>query len=358
MNEASSRRLGVLAILAARPLRPASHASLQPMDVFDLESRLRSRRSAPDGSRVVYVRSFMDVMKDRRRSNLWIVDENGTRHRPLTSGSRTDVSPRWSPTETGSPGSRPRARARRRFTSATWTRGETAGDQPPAQPPPSGLAWSPDGRHLAFFMHVPDRTEAPRRAAGPARRGGVGPAAEDHRPARLPGRRRGLPARRALAAVRAACRRRDPAPADRRARSTTVAGSPGRRTAPSCSSPRTGTRTASTIPSTRRSTRLRVADGARARPHARAADRTAPPPSRLTGGSVAYVGFDDAYQFYQVTRLYVMNRDGSGARCLTEELERDVESPAWAERRPAVSTSSTTTRARARRSRSSRWTAA
>ena len=30
------------------------------------------------------------------------------------------------------------------------------------------------------------------------------------------------------------------------------------------------------------------------------------------GEQIAYVGYDDRYQGYQVTHLYVMNRDGSG----------------------------------------------
>ena len=45
---------------------------------------------------------------------------------------------------------------------------------------------------------------------------------------------------------------------------------------------------------------------------------------------IAYQGFDDRYQGYQVTRLYVMNRDGGGPRVLTAQLDRDVAHPLWA----------------------------
>ncbi|MEK7798783.1 MAG: S9 family peptidase, partial [Acidobacteriota bacterium] len=48
------------------------------------------------------------------------------------------------------------------------------------------------------------------------------------------------------------------------------------------------------------------------------------------GKLIAYLGFDDRYQGYQVTRLYVMNRDGSGPRLLSAKLDRDVERPQWA----------------------------
>jgi dipeptidyl aminopeptidase/acylaminoacyl peptidase len=47
------------------------------------------------------------------------------------------------------------------------------------------------------------------------------------------------------------------------------------------------------------------------------------------GRLVAYTGFDDRQQFYQVTRLYVMNRDGSGARALSSTLDRDVQGAVW-----------------------------
>ena len=67
----------------------------QPLDVFELEWASDPQIS-PDGSRIVYVRNHMDVMADRRRSNLWIVSTDGSDHRPLTHGGG-DSSPRWSP---------------------------------------------------------------------------------------------------------------------------------------------------------------------------------------------------------------------------------------------------------------------
>jgi acylaminoacyl-peptidase len=47
------------------------------------------------------------------------------------------------------------------------------------------------------------------------------------------------------------------------------------------------------------------------------------------GRHIAYLGYDDRYQGYQVTRLYVMNRDGSGSRLISGDLDRDVSSPRW-----------------------------
>src|SRR5439155_7788199 len=47
------------------------------------------------------------------------------------------------------------------------------------------------------------------------------------------------------------------------------------------------------------------------------------------GRTIAYLGFDDRYQGYQVTHLYLMNRDGTGAHPLTGAYDRDVHGPVW-----------------------------
>jgi acylaminoacyl-peptidase len=65
-------------------------------DIFELEWASDPQIS-PSGGHIVYVRNSMDIMKDVRRSHLWIVDVDGTDHRPLTTGNANDYSPRWSP---------------------------------------------------------------------------------------------------------------------------------------------------------------------------------------------------------------------------------------------------------------------
>jgi dipeptidyl aminopeptidase/acylaminoacyl peptidase len=47
------------------------------------------------------------------------------------------------------------------------------------------------------------------------------------------------------------------------------------------------------------------------------------------GRRLAYVGFDDRRQGYQVTELYVANADGSNPRSLTASFDRDVRNPQW-----------------------------
>jgi acylaminoacyl-peptidase len=45
------------------------------------------------------------------------------------------------------------------------------------------------------------------------------------------------------------------------------------------------------------------------------------------GQRIAYLGFDDRYQGYQVTQLYVMNRDGSNPHAVTGGYDRDINAP-------------------------------
>src|SRR5215813_7098604 len=51
---------------------------------------------SPDGSRVAFVRVWVNQKADRYDSALWIVPTNGGAARQLTAGPR-DASPRWSP---------------------------------------------------------------------------------------------------------------------------------------------------------------------------------------------------------------------------------------------------------------------
>ena len=129
----------------------------QLSDVFDLEYASEPQIS-PDGKNVVFVRNSMDIMKDRRQSCLWIVNSDGENLRPLTSGNRKDSSPRWS-----HDGRRIAYISKEDGSSQIYCRwldtGQTA-KLTNLTSQATGLTWSPDGKQLAFFMHVPDEREA------------------------------------------------------------------------------------------------------------------------------------------------------------------------------------------------------
>lgn len=135
------------------------HAEPRPFsaeDVFDLEYASDPRIS-PDGGTIVYVRQTNDVMTDSTVSNLWVVNVDGTAHRPLVSGTSSATSPRWSddgeriayiqPTATGT------------GIYVRWMdTGQTALITNLLKEP-ADLTWSPDGRWLAFVMSVAAKAE-------------------------------------------------------------------------------------------------------------------------------------------------------------------------------------------------------
>lgn len=143
-------------LLLAAPTVHASDAHadprhLQPRDVFDLEWADNPALS-PDGKRIVYQRNHYDIMKDRRRSHLWLLDVNGSLHRPLTSGQAGDGAAAWSPQ-----GDRIAWVSGRDGSAQIWMRWMDTGQSAVISQlteSPGNLAWSPDGKWLAFTMRV------------------------------------------------------------------------------------------------------------------------------------------------------------------------------------------------------------
>ncbi|WP_205984845.1 DPP IV N-terminal domain-containing protein, partial [Pseudofulvimonas gallinarii] len=167
-----TRLLVPLLIAAAVPVLQAAdlHRNpqhLQPRDVFDLEWA-DSPAVSPDGRQIVYQRNHFDIMKDRRRSHLWLLSADGSSHRPLTSGQAGDGPASWSPQ-----GDRIAWVSGRDGSSQIWMRwmdtGQTAVISQLTESP-GNLAWSPDGKWLAFTMRVPADTrplaQLPRKPAG------------------------------------------------------------------------------------------------------------------------------------------------------------------------------------------------
>jgi len=150
----------LIAAVAALAALTVAHAyagdrSLKRTDVFDMELAVDPRIS-PDGRRIVYLRRSLDIMTDRPLDAIWMIDADGSNHRPLRSSAASYSSPRWSPD-----GERLAyvARAGRRGAElfVRWVdSGETAllSNLPEA---PSALAFSPDGKQIAFQMFVAEK---------------------------------------------------------------------------------------------------------------------------------------------------------------------------------------------------------
>ena len=153
MRSRTAAVLLMLAVIPAVAWSAPARKPFQPLDLFELQWASDPQIS-PDGKDVAYVRAYMDIMKDARRGDVWIVGTDGRAHRPLVKGAS---SPRWSPdggriayvaSEGG--GSQLFVRWMGSGSTAQVTR-HTRG--------PGDLSWSPDGTVLAFVMPVPEETK-------------------------------------------------------------------------------------------------------------------------------------------------------------------------------------------------------
>src|SRR5436305_1369805 len=70
---------------------------MRPVDIYALTS-VGDPRLSPDARRVAYVVNRIDGEANRYRSAIWVASVDGSEEpRQLTSGERSDGSPRWSP---------------------------------------------------------------------------------------------------------------------------------------------------------------------------------------------------------------------------------------------------------------------
>lgn len=130
--------------------------TLTPADIFELEYA-NDPQVHPTGRQVAYVRTSMDVMTDKARKSVWVVDIDGEDHTPVLSGRGNYSNPRWSPS-----GDRLAYISNETGDSEIYVRwlatGQTAlvSNLPRS---PSSLRWSPDGKWIAFLMFVPELVE-------------------------------------------------------------------------------------------------------------------------------------------------------------------------------------------------------
>jgi len=296
---------------------------LQLRDVFELEWA-SSPRIAPDARHIVYLRRGMDIMSDRRTSELWILGADGRGHRPLVAD-KSAATPRWSPSGD-----------RIAFVSASdsgaqifvhWL--DTGATAPVTRltESPSNLEWSPDGRTLAFTMRVPAKAKpmVQMPAAPEGATWATPPTVIDKLTYRVDG----------AGYLEAGYTHLFVVPADGGTPRQLTAGDfnhPGR---PAWSPDGTSLFiSANRAPDWEYQAygeevfEVDVATGQLTQRTRRDGPDQAPLVSP-DGGLVAYLGFDDKRLGNQNLRLYVMNRDGSGVRPLTDDLDRSIERFEW-----------------------------
>ena len=328
MTRPTTAVLLALCLACAAPALAAEGQAegLAPRDLFALQYAADPEISA-NGREIAYVRVGYDVMTDKARRSIWLIDTANGEQSPLGGGPASQSNPRWSPVGD-----------RLAFVSADengraqlWVRwlasraSAKVADLPSA---PGDIAWSPDGRTIAFSMLV----EAPPAKLGaPIAKPEGAKWAEplkiiDQVHYREDGEGYLRPGNRQLFTVAAD----GGAPLQLTSGAFDAAGAmswtpDGRSLVFAANREKNweldplAARIWSLDIASRQLTPL-------TNPRGPAAEPVVSPDGR----QIAWVGFDDRGRGYENAQLWLMNRDGSGLRSLTASLDRSVSRPRWA----------------------------
>jgi dipeptidyl aminopeptidase/acylaminoacyl peptidase len=248
---------------------------------------------------VVYVERWTDREHDRVCANLWMISADGRDRRAITEGAWSDTDPHWSPdgTRVAYISDRDGGSRIRIYTLSTGHDAAVSG----AGYEPVAVAWSPDGKTLAFTGRTAGRVQAPwappevlqRLVAGPGAMQVFLVAADGGDPRQL--------------STGAMTVRGEPAWMPQGDWILNAAGSSAEAT---------------------EIYGLHVSDGEvrQLTHHAGPDDHPLPSPD---GSKIAWVAAEPRPAAYAVRHLWVMGRDGQHVKMLTGELDRDVVSPQW-----------------------------
>jgi dipeptidyl aminopeptidase/acylaminoacyl peptidase len=312
------------ALLQAAPPEGPSRL-FEGRDLFALEWATQPR-IRPDGSAVAYVRNSYDIMNDRGKTSIWLVDTNTAAQTPLVTDSGGISALAWSPDGTrlayvASAGKEPPRLYVR------WMATGQAAAQSDLIDVPEELTWSADSRSIAFTAFVPDEKaklgaapQAPEGAhwADPLqivsdvlyRADGAGYLKSGYTHAFVASADGGAPRQLTFGAFN------EDGPLSFSADGRFLFMS--------------GNRTADwrREPLHSQVYKVSLADGALTAVTSRVGPNNAPLISP-NGAHIAYLGFDDNGSSYQDTHLYLMDSDGSHPHLLGGQLDRSIQKARW-----------------------------
>lgn len=299
-------------------------SNLELLDIFNMEF-VSDPQISPDGSKIIYVRNFKDVMTDRNLSNLWIVNFDGSNNRPLTTGNQNDFSPKWS-----HDGKKIVFKSNMADNKVKlylmWldTKEIMALTNTPQSP--RSVSWSYDDKYLAFNMFVPETNKSI---------------------IKMPGKPEGAKWNNPPKYIDKIKYRGDGAGYYKGGNTQLFTlpisgGTPKQLTfsafdhgAPIWSKDGSKLYFSANFhkdeemePADSEIYAINVNDGE----ITPLTDRYGPDRSPVLspdGSKIAYLGYDDNFKGYQITNLYVMNTDGSGSQLISGDFDRDVEDMAW-----------------------------
>lgn len=295
-------------------------------DLFGLEVA-SDPQFRPDGGAIAYVRVTNDIMTDKARRAIWLVDPQSGAQTPLVAEEGQAFTPRWSPDG--------QKLAYVAVTSAgpqlfvRWMANGRAARVATLEQAPNDVAWSPDGKSLAFTMLTPD--DGAKLGQAPAKPEGAqwaeGLKVETRVTFRADGEGELKPGFSHIFIVSADGGAPRQLTFGRYDDNGPLSFTPDGKALLFSANRKPGWER---DPQESEVYRLSIADGALAPLTSRVGPDQAAQVSP-DGRQVAYVGFDDRRRRgYENQVLYVMDADGKNSRALTTSLDRSVNSPRWA----------------------------
>ena len=145
------RFITLILFLISIQITAQTNKNFEALDVFQLEYA-NDPQIAPDGNSIIYRRTGFDIMKDASKGDLWVLSSDGKTHEKLTSRDTDESQGRWSPSgdriafvSKGENGSE---------VFVYWMVSGAMAKLTQLENSPSSITWSPNGESIAFTMKV------------------------------------------------------------------------------------------------------------------------------------------------------------------------------------------------------------